>query len=151
MDWLMFHRLLVPIKPEAKPALGLKALVRLARNGNVALIFVAVESAADVVLTGRSAALVLDVAHERHDLATSTLRSIQERLGGEGLDIHSHILKGHVVEEVVGAAGEHGCEAIVLMRRSNRWPASLTGRIGDAIVRKSTVPILILTPEDDDK
>jgi nucleotide-binding universal stress UspA family protein len=145
----MFHRLLVPIKPGAKSPLGLKAVVKLARNGNVALIFVAVESDADVSLTGRTAALVLDVAHERRDLARAALRSIQERLGGEGLDITSHILKGHVVEAVVAAADEHGCDAIALMRRFNRWPASLTGRIGDAIIRESTIPVLILTPEDD--
>jgi nucleotide-binding universal stress UspA family protein len=145
----MFHRLLVPIKPEAKFDLGLGAIIRLTCNGNVALIFVAVESDAEVALTGRTAALVLDVSHERRDLARAALRSIEERLRNEGLDITSHILKGHVVEAVVKAADEHACDAIVLMRRFNRWPASLTGRIGDAIVRRATMPVLILTPEDD--
>jgi nucleotide-binding universal stress UspA family protein len=143
----MFHRLLVPIKPEARPHLGLKTLARLARASNVALIFVAVAGDAGVLLTGRSAALVLDVAHERRDLATSALRWVREHLDGDDLDVQALVVKGNVVDAVLAAANEHACDGIVLTQRPSRWPTFLTGRVGDTIARKSAVPVIVLAPD----
>lgn len=142
----MFRRLLVPIKPALKPRVELGALVTLARAAHAALLFVSVEGSADVALTGRSAALALDVMHESRDLANAALRWIQECTAGENLQVETYVVKGDVVQAVLAAAREHACDAIVLTQHPKTWLAPLTGSIGDAIARQSRLPVLILKP-----
>ena len=143
----MFHRLLVPIKPKGKPALDLNALVAFARSSNAAIVFVSVVADPDVALTGRSAALVLATGRVRRERAASTLRQIEEHLQRQDLNVQSLVLEGNVAASVVAAARELGCDAIVLARRLSGRSASLTGRVGDTIVRSSVVPIIIMVSD----
>ena len=140
----MFHRLLVPIKPAKKPLVGLEALVKLARAANASLVFVSVEGGSDAALAGKSAPLILDVMHENRDLAEAALRWVREHFDREGLDVEMLLLKGHVVDTVLACAKERGCDAIVFTHHSKSWLSSLTGNIGDAIIRKSPIPVLII-------
>jgi len=144
----MFHRFLVPVKPATQPHLALKTLVGLARASNATLVFVAVEEASDLMLTGRSAGLVFDVEHERRDLAEAALHWVEERTHGQGLDVQTALVRGNVVDALLRAAEDYGCDAIVLTRRPKSRPGFLTGNTGDAIARKSGLPILVLAPDE---
>ena len=123
----MFHRLLIPVKPEPKPHVALETVARLCRADDARLIFLVVEIDADIALRGHSAAFSIVHIHERRDRAEAALRWIREQSIMAELAIETLHARDNVLETILELTSERRCDAIGLTLRKKAWARSTGG------------------------
>jgi len=80
------------------------------------------------------------------------LEELRERIAGEwSVETHPRVMRGPVVEALERAARDAGVDMVV-MATHGRGPFSRfwLGSVADGFVRRATVPVLLVRPDDDE-
>lgn len=84
-----------------------------------------------------------------HDASKKALQKLVDEIKGEGVDATGALSVGSPAEIILQAAKEHDADMIVIGTRGNSgFKHLLLGSVAEAVVRRSTVPVLTVHPGD---
>jgi len=141
----MFKKLLIPLdrSPLSEQAVGRAAAIARATRASIDLILV--HEPFGMPIDGPPASDAQDAANERQYLETvaAELRS------GASVSVTCTVLRGAASEMICERAKGIGADLIVMTSRGRTGLGRMwLGSVADAVVRNSTVPVLMLRPED---
>jgi nucleotide-binding universal stress UspA family protein len=91
-----------------------------------------------------------EIATRLSEAAQKGLDNVVNRVSATGVKVLGHLRQGNPPDEIVAAAEELGCDAIVLGTHGRKGIAhALMGSVAERVVRTSPTPVLtIRTPHD---
>lgn len=147
----MLKRILVPLDGSKRAEHGLALAARLARGSGSELLIVRVVSVPPVRFApyGEPAQIALALIATARDEAERYLNQVRTNPVLEGLSIEIRVTEGHVTADILDIARDEHCDMIVICSHSrsglNRWRL---GRVAEQVARHSTVPVLVMPPDD---
>ena len=137
----MSHLILVPLDGSGFSESALRAALTIARRDDALLEIVSVHED-PIMLVHEFVQLPSDGWFERY------LQEVAERVRGEeGVEVRATVLKGSPAEAIQNHAAARGVD-LVVMATHGRGPMSRfwLGSTADGLIRRSTIPILLLRP-----
>jgi len=91
-----------------------------------------------------------EIATRLSEAAQKGLDNVVTRVAASGVKVQGQLRQGNPPDEIVAAAQELGCDAIVLGTHGRKGLAhALMGSVAERVVRTSPIPVLtIRTPND---
>jgi nucleotide-binding universal stress UspA family protein len=153
----MFKSLLVPLDGSAFSERSLPLATGIARASSAALHLLQVQQppVPGHLLSSRQfqyQGLDLDAYAARHrEEALAHLEDLAGRIGAEGVTVHATVVEGRVVDAIAEHAEAVGADAIVMTTHGRSGANRMwLGSVADGLVRHTTVPILLVHPDEDD-
>lgn len=144
----MYNPILVPVDGSDAATRAADEAFRLARNygGSIHLLFVLDESAAALLLSSESMSGRFDRLREE---AADLLDDYVARAGG--LPVETAVVRGMGVHRgIVDYAEQAGIELIVMGSRGPHGPAGVLGSTTQRVAAHTDLPVMVLTPSQDD-
>jgi nucleotide-binding universal stress UspA family protein len=93
--------------------------------------------------------VIQDAAQKGQDFGTSYLAKITARMKAEGLDTEPVLMNGSVTESILNYVKGNAVDLIVMSTHGRSGISRLVlGSVADKIIRRSTVPVLLVTPAE---
>lgn len=155
----MFKSLLVPLDGSAFSERSLPLATTIARGSSAALHLLQVQqppvpghllSSTQFQYQG----LDLDAYAARHrEEAIARLDGTAERIGREGVAAHAAVVEGRRVADAIAEHAEAvGADAIVMTTHGRSGANRMwLGSVADGLVRHTTVPVILVHPEEEDE
>jgi nucleotide-binding universal stress UspA family protein len=118
--------------------------LELASDDDAAVTFVLVVQAVDIV-PGGGFGVTVPVAHEVTDRDSAPLDAAREQAERQGVRVHTRLLKGDAVDEIVAYADTIDADLIVVGSRGHGSLASaLLGSVSRGVLRETRRPVLVV-------
>jgi nucleotide-binding universal stress UspA family protein len=107
------------------------------------------------VVVGPEGADYAELAHQELERqkkeAKSYLATIEEKLGGKGIQTGSDVVAGSVVDEVMSAAQRHGADLVTMTSHGRTGlPRVFYGSVAAGVLHRIDRPLLLVRSRDDE-
>jgi nucleotide-binding universal stress UspA family protein len=93
------------------------------------------------------ARVIDDAAQKGRDFGNTYLAGIVAKMKAKGLDVEPVLMNGRVVESILDYARDNGVDLIAMSTHGRSGISRLVlGSVADKIVRRSSLPVLLVTP-----
>ena len=149
----MYQRILVPVDGSDVSANGLREAMRLARDQHAKLRLIHVVNELAIIAAYEGTLYSSELIQTLRDNGNKMLARVADQVNAAGLQVETALLEahgGHAGDAIVKDAQQWPADIIVLGTHGRRGMARLVmGSDAEQVVRKSTVPVLLVKPKLD--
>ena len=144
----MYETILVPFDGSAFGDQALDLAAEIGRRANASLLLLHVAGAIPAAEPGEAPEALVEADRRRRERRQAELDAAAERLEDEGVSVIPRLETGRISDVLVATAAEEA--DLVVMATHGRGPLSRfwLGSVADALVRRCTVPLLLVRPRE---